>query len=202
MFRESGLSFFDLLFIVACLSAVVTLIIALALAISGHPRKALKLLLVLCFCTVGYLATGLAVSRTRPQHLLSPEEPWCFDDWCLKVEDVTRTPALPLMAYNVHLRIFSRARRVAQRAKGAWIFVMDENGNRYFPDPDPGATPLDVRLEPLESITTSCTFRVPANVQQLGLITGHGGPYCGVMSFLIIGQAGCVFNKPTMIRIR
>jgi hypothetical protein len=46
-------------------------------------------------------------------------------------------------------------------------------------------------------------FAVPigSNARILGLITGHGGPYCGPMSVLIIGAGGCLFNRPTMIRV-
>ncbi len=42
---------------------------------------------------------------------------------------------------------------------------------------------------------------VPADVHTLGLITGHGGPYCG-MEILIIGEGGCLFHRPTMIGIQ
>jgi hypothetical protein len=39
---------------------------------------------------------------------------------------------------------------------------------------------------------------VAYDAARLGLITGHGGPYC---SSPIIGEMGCVFNKPTMVRV-
>jgi hypothetical protein len=42
---------------------------------------------------------------------------------------------------------------------------------------------------------------VPGNVRELGLVTGHGGPPCGLMSLVDIGQAGCLFHKQTMIRL-
>jgi hypothetical protein len=117
------------------------------------------------------------------------------------VESVVRTPTLPQPSYNVQLRISSRAGRVAQRAAGAWVYLIDGQGHRYSPEPDPSSVPLDVLLQPQESVTTSRIFRVPADVHDLGLITGHGGPYCGPMDILIIGEGGCLFGKPTMIRI-
>src|SRR5262249_23046755 len=61
---------------------------------------------------------------------------------------------------RVDLRISSRARRVTQRANGAWLFLFDASGHRYAPQPDPSAVPLDVR---------------PGR--------------------------GCLFHKPTMIRL-
>jgi hypothetical protein len=57
-------------------------------------------------------------------------------------------------------------------------------------------------LQPGESVTTSRTFLVSAPVHRLGLVTGHGGSYCGWEAFLIIGESGCLFKKPTMIQIQ
>jgi len=133
---------------------------------------------------------------------MSIGDPWCFDDWCLTVVSVDRTPGPSQVSYNVELRISSRARRVAQRANGAWIYLIDEQGRRYSPDPAPSAVPLDVLLQPGESATTLRVFRVPPDARELGLITGHGGPFCGPMDLLIIGSGGCLFGKPTMIRIQ
>jgi len=45
------------------------------------------------------------------------------------------------------------------------------------------------------------TLYLAANVRELGLVTGHGGPPCGWMSLFIIGNAGCLFHKQTMIRL-
>jgi len=129
-------------------------------------------------------------------------DPWCFDDWCLTVEKVSRRSGQLGTSYRVELRIFSRAGRVAQRANGAWIYLIDDRGRRYSPDLDSSVAPLDLLLQPHQSVNTSRLFHVPDDVHQLGLITGHGGPYCGPMAFLIIGEGGCLFRKPTVIRIQ
>jgi hypothetical protein len=75
----------------------------------------------------------------------------------------------------VKLRIYSTARGISQRANGAWIYLIDEQGRRYSTNPDPSATPLTVKLGPEQSVSTSRAFEVPADVRTLGLITGHGG---------------------------
>jgi hypothetical protein len=133
--------------------------------------------------------------------VLNVGDPWCFDDWCLSVEKVSRTSAPPEISYAVSLRIFSRARRVSQRAKGAWIFVIDGRGNRYAPEPDPSAVPLDVLLQPGESVATSRVFKVPVDTGEIGLITGHGGPGCFPGCF-IIGDDSSLFHKRTFVRLR
>jgi hypothetical protein len=195
------MSLFDLLFLLAVFVSVVTLAVAGISAIRGQRPTALRILRVYGACAAVYLLAGIAVSFMKPQRVIPVGEPWCFDDWCLTAEKVSRTPGAAGISYQVGLRISSRARRVAQRAKGAWIYLIDDRGHLYSPDPDPSAVPLDVLLQPEESVTTSRVFEVPSGARGLGLITGHGGPYCGPMDILIIGSAGCLFKKQAMIRI-
>ena len=116
------------------------------------------------------------------------------------MENVSRTPAPPLVSYNVSLRIFSQARRVPQRASGAWIYVIDRRGIRYAPEPEPSAVPLDTLLQPGESVTISRVFKLPAAAEGLGLITGHGGPGCFPGCF-IIGDDASLFHKRTLVRL-
>jgi hypothetical protein len=180
------------------LAAVVTLITAAGTAFRGQWSRTASILKRLGIAGAAYVALGLIVAAATPQRILKIGDPWCFDDWCLSVESVSRTAQQPDTIYRVSLRIFSRARRVSQRAKGAWIYLIDQRGRRFETLPDPAAIPLDVLLAPGDAVTTSRLFKVPADAIRLGLITGHGGPYC---SSPIIGEAGCLFNKPTMVRI-
>jgi hypothetical protein len=190
---------FDLLFLACALATLVAFITASAAAIRGRWSRSGSILKRWGIAAAAYLALALIVGAASPQRVLSVGDPWCFDDWCLSVEAVSRTPAASDIAYTVSLTIFSRARRVSQRAKGAWIYLIDSRGRRYEPVPEPDATPLDMLLRPGEAVNTSRQFRIPTDASGLGLITGHGGPYCSWP--LIIGESGCVFNKPTMVRI-
>ena len=192
---------FDLAFLLSVLASAVTLAVITISVVRGRSATAVKLLKAYGLCVLAYLLSGVAVSYFKPQRVIPAGEPWCFDDWCLSVEKVTRTPKRLETAYSTELRIFSRARRISQRANGAWIYLIDERGRRYSPAPDPDAVPLNVLLQPGESVSTSRVFYVPNGARPIGLVTGHGGPYCGVMAFLVIGDSGCLFRKPTMIGI-
>ena len=194
------MTIFDLIFLAAVLISAITLITAAISALRRRGKKSLRILRIYGMCLVAYFAVALAVDLFRPQRVIAIGEPWCFDDWCLQVENVDHTSSGSNTSYHLNLRVYSTARRVSQRAKGAWIYLIDEHGRRYSPNPDPSATPLTVQLGPQQSVTTSRVFTVSADVHKLGLITGHGGSYCG-MGILIIGEGGCLFNKPTMIRI-
>ncbi len=195
------MTIFDLLFIAALLASVATLLTAAVVALRGRGGQALRILRNFALCAAVYVLTGLAVGYFSPQRVVRLGDPWCFDDWCLSANRVDRVLTASLIKYNVGFRILSRAGRVSQRAKGAWIYLIDDRGRRYSPDSDPSAVPLDVLLRPGESVPTSRVFHVPSDAHGIGLITGHGGPYCGAMSLLIIGGSGCWFNKPAMIRL-
>lgn len=196
------MSLLELFFVLAVLVSAITMIVVVVLTFRGRGRQALTLLGIFGICVASYLIAGVLISFAAPQRILRVGEPWCFDDWCLSVEQVSRAPGPVGNSYLVSLRIFSRARRVAQRANGAWIYLIDDRGHLYPPDPDPSTMPLDHVLQPGESIAASRLFHVPLNVHRLGLVTGHGGSFCGPMNFLIIGQGGCLFGKPAMIRIQ
>ena len=139
-----SMTIFDLLFLALVLATLVTLITAAVAAVRGNRGMALRILGRLAICALVYVSVVVAVALAAPQRILHVGDPWCFDDWCLSVERVTRTAALPQATYTVSLRLFSRARRVSQRAKFAWVYLIDGHGHRYAPEPDASAIPLDV----------------------------------------------------------
>ena len=194
------MTIFDLLFLVSAVAAIVTLLTAAVVGIRGRGDRARSILKRLGVAVAAYIGLVLIEGAAAPQKILSVGDPWCFDDWCLSVDGVTKMPTPVGASYTISLRVFSDAKRVSQRAKGAWIYLIDPRGTRYGPLPDADETPLDVLLQPGESVKISRSFMVPNGVHGLGLITGHGGPYCSLFP-LIIGQGGCIFNKPTMVRI-
>jgi hypothetical protein len=191
------MSIFDVLFLASFLVSLIVLFMAAYAAIRGRLSRAFWILGVWLACASLYLATSLAVAYAAPQRVIAMGSPWCFDDWCLTVTKIRHADT----NYSVDLLISSEAKRVAQRANGAWIYLRDENDRHYEPFDDPGEVPLDVLLQPNESVAVQRRFHVPGKVRELGLVTGHGGPPCGLMSLVIIGQAGCVFHKQTMIRL-
>jgi len=186
---------FDLLFLAAFLASVIALATAVYAAARGHVPRAFSILGVWLVCAAVYLGASVAVAYAAPQRVIAVGQPWCLDDWCLTVEYTTRTGT----NYDVGMLISSTAKRVTQRASGAWIYLRDENDRHY--DPAPADVPLDVLLQPGQSVAAQRRFTVPENVRQLGLVTGHGGPPCGVLGLVIIGKAGCLFHKQSMIRL-
>ena len=191
---------FDLLFLLSLSASVIMLVAMGALLLRGRRERALTVLKFLGLYLAGYCAVAVGFDWLRPQRMIAMGEPWCFDDWCLQVESFSHVPDKSGLRFTTQLRIFSTARGISQRALGAWIYLIDSDGRRFAPVPDPTATPLTVRLAPEQSLNTSRIFEVPADAHILGLVTGHGGAFCG-WGILIIGEGGCLFNRPTMIRL-
>jgi hypothetical protein len=194
-------SYFDLLFLASVPLSIASLVTAAISALRGRRHRALTIVKWWGIYVAAYVTVALAVDFIQPRHTMKVGELWCFDHWCLAVEKVDTAPLKSETAYGVKLRIHNSSRRVVQWAPNAWIYLVDDKGRLYPPVDDPSAVRLDVRLQPEQTVMTSRVFHVPAEVQDLGLVTGHGGPYCGPMNLLIIGEASCLFKKPKMIRI-
>jgi hypothetical protein len=170
------MTIFDLLFIAAALAGIGTLIVA-AVTRSGAVLRKLA-------AGIGvYLVMVYSATLFSKPTVFHRGEPECNDDWCMAVDGTNRTQE----AYQITLRIFSRARRVAQREASATdVYLVDDRWNRYDPVPEPGDVPLNVLLQPGESITTKRSFRVPASVHVIGLRVGYKptpGSVC-----LVIGE--------------
>jgi len=189
---------FDLFFLLLVVVSLGTLATALVAGCRRQRNRALQILRNLGAGALAYLTVVALVGITAPQRVLRVGQPWCFDDWCLSVESVRRTPAPPRVRYQVSLRVFSRARRVSQSAKGAWVYLIDAQGHRYPPEPDGSAVPLDVRLAPGESVRTSRSFCMPAGATPVGLITGHGPAW---LPALIIADEASLFHKRTFVQL-
>jgi len=194
------MSVFDLVFLLGSLATIATLCWVLAVLVRRRWRSPARLTIGWAACVVVYIVVGLAISYVRPQKVMSVGEPWFFDDWCMQVDQAGRSATSS--TYNVRFHIFSRARRVSQRAKGAWIYVVDDRGRRYAPEFDTSAVPLDALLAPGQSIAMHREFKLPPEARIVGLVTGHGGGYCGPMSLLVPGDGGCWLGKPPILHLK
>jgi len=191
---------FDLLFLLVALASVTTITVIAAVALSGRPRQALKLLVSLGVGLTAYLGLIVFVSLTSPQRELAFKENRCFDDWCIAVDDAVRSESLTSLEYIVTLRLSNQARRVSMRENGLVVYVMDDKGRRFESAADPCQAAFNTLLQPGQSITTTRTFDVPDRPNQLSLVVAHEG----LDSFpgrFIIGDDSSLFHKPIILRL-
>jgi hypothetical protein len=189
---------YDLLFIALLITALGTLIAAVIAAFRGHRGRALAILRALALGAVVYVGIVYIATALSKQVVLRVGDPECSDDWCIAVERVERTPKNAVMVYNVTLRIFSRALRVAQRENVARdVYLVDARWKRYDPILAASEVPLNTLLQPGESVTTSRRFELPVDDRGVGLMVDRSSilPFC-----VIIGECGA-FHKGALIRL-
>jgi hypothetical protein len=192
------MTIFDLLFIALFLTAIGTLIVAAVSVFRGRRARALVILRRLALCAVAYIGIVYVATAFSKQVVLRVGDPQCSDDWCIAVAGVKRESKDAVTVYDLTLRIFSRARRRAQRENIATdVYLVDSHWRRYDPTPTGSEIPLNTLLQPGETVTTGRIFKLPADAHEIGLLVGHRvvRPIC-----LIIGECGA-FHKGTMVRI-
>jgi hypothetical protein len=189
---------FDAFFVVSFLATITALIVAVWSVARGRKRKALRILAWLGVCVAAYLVAVTGVSVATPRRVLDVGEDRCWDDWCLGVSRVERVPLKSGTRYQVTIRVSSRAGRRAQRGLGAYVCVVDDQGHRYDPLPDPAARRLDGLLQPLETLLVTRTFDLPPNASSPALMLSHGGGFPGC---LIIGDDASLFHKGTAVKL-
>jgi hypothetical protein len=195
---------FTLVLILSVVASLVTWLIVAYRVIRGRRSSALRLLARWAMCALVYQAISVVVSVARPARIIQPGRNWCFDDWCIALEAVRQRPSPSGgdIVYTTDLRIYNDA-RLPEGARGFWAYLLDQNGRRFAPTPGPWQDVVVARVPPHGFARTSMDFVVPDGERQLGFVTGHGGPSCGLVpSLLEIGQGGCLFHKPNMIRVQ
>jgi hypothetical protein len=192
------LSIFDLLFILIFLASVVVLLAAAVFAIRRQGAHAARILRAYAIGMGVYFATIILVSLFLPRHVLRVGVAQCFDDWCIAVDQIDRTPSGAKTYYCVELSLSSRARRVSQRENGVVVYLTDQNERRYDPIPARSITPINILLEPGDSVKATRVFELPAEASGIGLIIAHEGGF--PIGWFIIGYETW-FRKPTIVPI-
>ena len=192
------MAIFELVFIFLFFASVITLITSAVIAFVGRSRTALRILRIYAVCLGTYLAICLLSALLTPRGVFNIGDPQCYDDWCIALDIVDKTPGSTTVAYRATIRVFSRARRVTQRENGLAVYLEDDRGNRYPPLPDASATPFSVLLQPGESVTTTRTFNVPVGAQVAGFVATHEGGF--PIGWFIIGEGGSLFHKEAITR--
>jgi hypothetical protein len=190
----------DLLFVALVLASAGVLLIAGFSLMRGRFRRALSLLGGLALGLTLYVGLIVAVSLLASPRELAFGENRCFDDWCIAVEDVSRTSSATGATYTATLRLSNRARRVSQRENGIVVFLQDASGWRFSAAADPAAAPFSILLEPGQSLTTRRVFEVSNASMPLFLAIAHEGDARFPGTF-IIGDDSSIAHPPTLVRL-
>lgn len=195
---------FTLVLMLCVLASLIILLMVAYRLIRGRRASALALLSRWGAGVAVYIAISVVVSAARPARIIEQGQNWCFDDWCVAIEGVHRRPSTNAREDTVtaDVRIYNAA-RLPEGARGFWAYLRDADDRRYAPTPGAWQSVVVARVPPHEFARTSMDFVVPKSTHEFGFVTGHGGGGpCGFLpSLLEIGQGGCLFHKPNMIRV-
>ena len=194
------MTIFDLLFILIFLATVVAVATAVFQAIRGHGRKSLRVLIVTAASLAVYFAICCATTLVTPRRVLKINEPQCFDDWCVALEDVIEMRDGPNDRHAIIIRIFSEAKRVTQRENGIAFYMEDDHGRRYPVLSTASDTPTNVLLQPGESFTLSRGYEIPPNGHLAGFVVTHEGGF--PIQWFVIGEGQSLFHKEAITRLQ
>jgi hypothetical protein len=188
--------------VLAVLASAATLVRLGYLLLRGRRDQAARTGTRLAIAAGTYLVVSLSVSALRPERSIGLGERWCFDDWCVSVDQVTRRAAARDAIYTLDLQTYNEAKR-PEAARYPWMFVRDEDGRQYLPQNDEWVGQVESRIPPHQSNRFSVEFRLPADTRLLSFVTGHGsGSSCTVVpAVLVVGEGGCLFHKYDSIRL-
>jgi hypothetical protein len=184
--------FFELLFILIVLSSVIALVTAAIQAVRGRRRSAIRILGIWATSVAVYFAICCLTTVLTHRRVFSIGEPQCFDDWCIELDGATKTVADSIATYQTSIRIFSRAKRAAQRENGAVLYLEDDRGVRYAETPNASNIPTNVFLQAGQSVAVARSFQLPASAHVAGFVFTHSGFPIG---WFVIGEGQSLFHK-------
>jgi hypothetical protein len=188
------MTLFDVLFIALFLAAVATVGTALVFATQGQAGRSMRLLLRLLAAVAIYLAIVAIAAMMTPRRIVHLGEARCFDDWCITVENAARRAN----QYSITLQLSSSAKRVSQREKGLRVYLTDDRGRRFDPNPDAEAIPFDIVLGPGQTVESERSFTLPDDAHAVGLVAAHDAPLCFPGCY-IIGESGHPLGKEPLV---
>jgi len=204
---------FEILFLLLVAITLVTLVVAIGMAIAKRSSTAKKLLMILGIGWGAYLAIVLVVAAATPQRVIPMNHDLCFDEMCFAVVNVQTAsqlgpPSQPVRAdgafYIVTVRASSRARGRAQSEHGLrallWspgkTFDVSANGQAAWDTAHPENVALTVRLRPGEAALSDQVFDVLTQSPELGVVLTNGF----TPGFFVIGECP-LLHKPTIFRV-
>jgi hypothetical protein len=146
-----------------------------------------------------YLAALVLVSLLTPRTIVSIGDGYCWDLWCLGVEQVHAVPQGQNILYTAEVRIFSTANRVATYREKDFLYVLDDLDRRFPVFQDSSTLPaLDLNVKPKESVKTTLSFVAPANARKLYLTGDHRAmPWV----YFYFGSDINPFHRRTLLRV-
>jgi hypothetical protein len=178
----------------------------LAALLGIHDRKfhaAARAGRVCAVIVVPYLAALALVSLLTPGTVVNTGDSYCYDLWCLGVNQVNATPRGEDILYTAEVRIFvdsSQAHHLPVEQAKDFFYVLDDQGRRYPLLREASFVDAGVTVQPGESVKSSLAFLAPLNARKLYLM-GNAGRVFLPWVYLYFGSDISLFHRPALLRI-
>jgi hypothetical protein len=138
-----------------CVAAAIGIVCACVLAMRGRSVEAKRTLRTVAAAFGLYVGAVVAVSVATPRTIVSAGDSYCYDLWCIGIQQVNIASQGPSTVYSANVRMFSDAHRVNTSAQPESLYLLDEQGRRYPVQAEA------ITLRPGESVNTSIRFVAP-----------------------------------------
>jgi hypothetical protein len=147
----------------------------------------------------GYIGTVVLMSLLTPRTIVSIGDSYCWDLWCLGIQNVNTTPQGQNILYTAEVSLFSDTSTIQLEVTDEpkrFFYVTDEQGRRFPILAIVGGA--NVTVKPGESVKSSFTFLAPANARSLYLTDDLKWPPWVSLYF---GSDLNPFHRRTLLRV-
>jgi hypothetical protein len=162
----------SLLLLFAYLVTLITAIgffVSVAMLVAGRFRTATKVAVASVAALAFYFLADTTISWVSPQMVIKLGDSYCWDLWCMGIDKVNASRRGQEMVYKIDVRFFSDANTVKTGTDDASVYLVDDRGHRFPLVYDPAVIPINTRLDPGQSLSTSLTFITPTDAAHLFL---------------------------------
>jgi hypothetical protein len=155
-----------------------------------------------CACIlIPYVTALLTVALLTPRTIVSIGDIYCWDSWCMGVQQVSAARQGEAILYTAEVLIVSehsRPTRVPANVAKRFFDVHDERGRTYPLLQNASFVDADVTLSHGESVKSLLSFLAPSDARELYLLGHDGGP---PWMYLAIGSDLAPLHKRALLLI-
>jgi hypothetical protein len=154
--------------------ALLEFLAILMLVVAGMVRR------WLCVCiAASYMGAVVLVSLLTPRTIVSVGDSYCWDLWCVGIQNVNTTPQGENILYTAEVSLFVDSTTAQLELTGQpkqFFYVMDERGRRFPILAYASLGGPSVTVKPGEFAKSSLTFLAPASSRSLYLTGDVAAP--------------------------
>jgi hypothetical protein len=184
-----------LVFVAAAIAGLVALL--------GIPfRRATRAGWVCAGISIPYLLAVVLVSLLTPRTIVTVGDSYCWDLWCMGVQQVNSIPQGANTLYTAEVRVFcdsEHTHSVPAEAARRFLYVLDEQGRRFPLERFSSRLDPDLTVNPGETVKASLTFLAPSNAGKLYFAGDEGVMLPWV--YMYFGTDVSLFHRRTLLSV-